>query len=460
MTMHIRDEAWWLEMLREVGRTSAVVAALAASACGTAHTSRNPDGGSDGSTGSMVCGEAGAWDPFEGFEPANGADYVAVVTWALIPGGPAEPMPTIRGEWGMRGCPSAPDPDACRSQLDALLVSTDPMRLGTRVVYTDATGLHEVDASDPVALREVLGEVRSEQQALLRAWIQGFSVSCEWTEVRPEAGGFEVVVSLVVGGGCGEDQISYRVTLFVATDGTVTERGREEIDRIRVDACPGRFPQELLDEEGARRMESAEDSLGAWFAEIARLESAAVGAFEELARELAHHGAPPWLVAWARRSAREEVRHAEMTGSLARRFGQEPKRARVGAAPVRSLERLALDNALEGLVRETYGAAVAHHQAFAAGDEAVRAVMQVVAEDESRHAAFSWALHAWLMERLPEPARARVRRALRRAVDRFEAAAARPIDPRLQREAGMPGPKTAQAILETLRREVWQRAVH
>ncbi len=457
-----RSTTWWLEALRRIGRSSAVVAALSSGACGSAHAPMVTDGGSDGGlsdAGSMLCDESGQWDPFEGFSPANGADYVAVVTWGLVPGGPPDPFPTILGEWGDRGCPSAPNPTACGQELQDLLTSMDPSRLGTWVIYTDAMGVHEADATDPDAVREVLGDVRTEQQALFRAWMTGYTVDCTWSEVRSVPGGFEVVVRLVEGERCGGDEFHYRVTLLVAPDGTLTEQSRERIAAYRDDGCAiGRFPQELLDGEGSGRLDATSDPLGAWFGEVARLESAAVGAFEELARELVHHGAPESLVEWARRSAREEVHHATLTASLARRFGGEPAPAHLGAMRIRSLEELALDNALEGLVRETYGAAVAHHQAQRAADESVRAVMEVVAEDESRHAAFSWALHGWLMERLEEPSRRRVRQALRRAVERFEASAARPIHPRLQREAGMPGPAAARRILSALRREAWSMA--
>ena len=237
----------------------------------------------------------------------------------------------------------------------------------------------------------------------------------------------------------------------VEPDGTITEL----TDLSEFGCTLARFPQHLLpvapEELAARRG----DPLGVWFAENARLEASAVTAFEELAEELRHHGAPEELVAWAERSAEEEVAHARLVGQLAHRYGVEPLPARSAAGQVRSLEAIALDNAVEGLVRATYGAAVAHHQAAAAEDPAVRQVMEVVAEDESRHAAFSWALHAWLLERLEPAARARVERAVDEAVARFEQAAGRPLDARLQRLAGLPGPEANRRILAELRARVW-----
>ncbi len=85
----------------------------------------------------------------------------------------------------------------------------------------------------------------------------------------------------------------------------------------------------------------------------------------------------PTLVRAARRSAREEIRHARSAGRLARRFGAVPVRARYGASClVRSLEDVALENAIEGCVRETYGAAVAWWQAERSHDPQIAREMR------------------------------------------------------------------------------------
>ena len=96
--------------------------------------------------------------------------------------------------------------------------------------------------------------------------------------------------------------------------------------------------------------------MGSHFARAACLEAAAVDAFRWLRDELVAQ-APKRLVRAASRAIRDEMRHVRVTSALARRFGEE---AITPPAPpprvVRPLLRLALDNAVEGCVRETYSA--------------------------------------------------------------------------------------------------------
>ena len=434
----------WRRILREVGRTSAAVALVASTACGSSHGPSGMDAGTDGRVEAgpeeMDCRDVAPWDPFADFVPEPGVDYVAVGQVG------AEATTEVLGRWGTP-CTGAAERTACEEQVRAREASGS-LDDGRRwVLWTDAMGVHVADAADPVALQPVLGTVDSEQEALFRLWIAGYRVDCRATVVAVD-GGYEATLKELGCGTIDEEPGWLDVQYRVERDGTITE--------LTLVACgAGRFPQHLLpvapEELAARRG----DPLGVWFAATARVEAAAVTAFEELAEELRHHGAPEELVVWAERSAEEEVEHARLVGRLARRYGVEPLPARSAAGQVRSLEAIALDNAVEGLVRETYGAAVAHHQAAAAEDPAVRQVMEVVAEDESRHAAFSWALHAWLLERLDPAARARVERAVDEAVARFEQAAGRPVDARLQRLAGLPGPEASQRILAELRARVW-----
>jgi len=60
----------------------------------------------------------------------------------------------------------------------------------------------------------------------------------------------------------------------------------------------------------------------------------------------------------------------------------------------RELEAIARENAVEGLVREAYGARVA--------------LDPIIAADEERHAALAADVHAWVRPRLPYAARLRV----------------------------------------------------
>lgn len=170
--------------------------------------------------------------------------------------------------------------------------------------------------------------------------------------------------------------------------------------------CPvdGRRPSGLA----TPRALSARDAAGAWLAQAAWLEAASVHAFLHLAAELTAHGAPRPLVKLALAAARDEVRHTAMMTQLARRYGAEPPPAEVTLPGARSLEALAIENAAEGCVRETWGAVIALWQAHTAPDPVVRATFAQIAKDELRHAALAWAVDAWLQPLLDDAARARV----------------------------------------------------
>ena len=175
--------------------------------------------------------------------------------------------------------------------------------------------------------------------------------------------------------------------------------------------CSGRRPKGLCVSEPARGA-----ALGQHFAEMARLERASVDAFRHLRRELVAHRAPWRLVRAAERAARDEVRHARATGSLARRHGSTPVAPTVLCTPVRDLETIAIENAVEGCVRETFGALVATWQARSAADTLVRATMKRIARDETRHSALALQVNGWLKGRLNPAARARVDEARRQAL--------------------------------------------
>jgi hypothetical protein len=225
---------------------------------------------------------------------------------------------------------------------------------------------------------------------------------------------------------------------------------------IQCGLCPGvgRRPAGLV----SRKPRAACGALGRHFAESAYLEAASVLAFERLERELEGHGAPHALRRAARRSARDEVRHARVMSSLARRFGGAAPSPRVRRSGVRTLERVARENAVEGCVRETFGALIASWQAAHAGDPVVQAHMRRIAVDETRHAALSWAVDEWAQTRLSPAARSRVARARLTAVARLreEWLAAPPES--LQRTAGLPGAADAQQMLAALERDLWAQS--
>jgi hypothetical protein len=164
------------------------------------------------------------------------------------------------------------------------------------------------------------------------------------------------------------------------------------------------------------RLPASGPGAGGHFATLAHLEAASVHAFHTLARELRAHRAPRSLVQAATRAAGDEVRHARAMGALARRFGASgmPAPAARITSP-RPLVDLAVENAREGAVRETYGAALALWQSSQAHDPRVRASFRAIAADEIRHAALAFRVNTWARARLPASERRRVDRAFSRA---------------------------------------------
>jgi hypothetical protein len=197
--------------------------------------------------------------------------------------------------------------------------------------------------------------------------------------------------------------------------------------------------------------------VGHYLAAMAHLEAASVHAFRTLARQLGRLGAPARLVARAVAAARDEVRHTRLARALARRHGATPPPVALTSAPplVPSLETLAADNAVEGCVRETFGALLAAWQARTAGDAEIRAAMTRIADDEAAHAELAWDLDAWLMPRVDAPARARVRAARAQAIAALEHELAAPPPSLLIDRAGLPDVARAQQLFRHARAHLW-----
>ena len=212
--------------------------------------------------------------------------------------------------------------------------------------------------------------------------------------------------------------------------------------------CEGRRP-EGLGSDGALAV--GVPALGALFAKMAHLEAASVPAFERLADELAAHGAPERLVRAARRSAGEEVRHARVMEALAVQHGASMPDVTVAPFQSRSLEALAIENAVEGCVRETFGALLVQWQARCAQDATVRESLGTIAPDELRHAELSWAIDAWALGRLSVDARARVEAARREAWLALERdAEASHLPGAVARQSGLPSPEVARRLAREL----------
>jgi hypothetical protein len=184
---------------------------------------------------------------------------------------------------------------------------------------------------------------------------------------------------------------------------------------------------------------------GGLLAAAAYLEAASVTAFERLAQALQVHGAPGSLARQARAAASDERRHAAQMARLAARFGARPAELHVEEVGEPSLFELAIDNARQGCVRESYGALLALHQARHAVDPELRATMAAIAADEAGHAALSWRVHRWARSGLDLPERAAVDAALVAASEELERQA--PTGPSW---LGLPSPRAARALAREL----------
>jgi hypothetical protein len=205
--------------------------------------------------------------------------------------------------------------------------------------------------------------------------------------------------------------------------------------------------------EGVLEAEARAGSLGEYFATCANLEAVSVLAFIRLRREATAHGAPPELLDLIDRARCDEERHLEVMTRLARRVGHEPELpCAADAGHVRSPEEIARENAVEGCIRETWGATLALFRASRARDAEMRAAFAEIAEDEARHAELAWAIDAWIRPRLDDGARAEIDRAARGAVGELGSG---DFDCTALADTGMPTAAERAALLKHLDREIY-----
>ncbi len=216
--------------------------------------------------------------------------------------------------------------------------------------------------------------------------------------------------------------------------------------------CAGRALDGVSVVESPADVLRERDSFARYLAECARLEAIAVVAFEHLADELARLNAPVDLIERAKVAAVDERRHTDAMRSLAAARNAPELAFSFEPPSDRSLFALALENRVEGCVRETFGAALAAYQAEHAEDQGLRAALPAIAVEELSHAQWSWDLDDWLQTQLTTAQRAALDRAQVEAIDALRAET---TDPTLIARAGMPGPAAAHAMVAQLRASLW-----
>lgn len=318
----------------------------------------------------------------------------------------------------------------------------------------DAQGKRWMTAAQVIA---AIAPIDTPEKASLAAWVSGNDLG--WSDgnrgyggledsmVRAVAGGYEVMAgSSKSESDCGgskarETVTNFRATVFVSTSGAVSVREVRKSHSYDVsDPCHphGRRPADFVAVPG-------DGSVPGLLRRLMHDEAESVRAFERIARELRFHGAPHELIAAAVQAADDERDHAARCAAL---LG-EPAVIASDALPVRSLLDLALDNAREGCVGESYAALAAVVQARTAETEALRAHFAAIATDELAHAALAHAIADWIDGELATDARALVTAARTEAARELDNSFAAPASPAM-RALGMPAGDEARRLLAAI----------
>jgi hypothetical protein len=423
-------------------KTTSVIAPLALSGC-------TPD--TTGST-QVDCDE-GSFPSVRGLQPSVIPDVLALRAVRTLGGEPRGAPATLSSAG--TACATATDAGVCQSSYDALApasgfaASCRQLCSDYHLAITRGDEVRAIASLDE--LKAFLAPIDTAQEALLIAFAHGYGFDCTRIDrgaAKATGSGWDVIATS--GSTCGPGTAYVRNYLSVTAEGALTEQRNEVIEYGNPNCAIGRRPPGL---RTSGRSDCA-DALGRFFAEAAHLEAASVPAFERLVDELTALGAPVALVERARLAALEEIDHARTTAALARRFEARVEAPSLSDHPLRTRVALALDNAREGCVRETFGALVANYQALHAGDAELRQALEGIAVDETRHAELSWAMAGWLEAGLSAGERARVRRARRDALAQLERELDAPVDPVLVAEAGLPPPHVAQALLSSIREQL------
>ncbi len=170
-------------------------------------------------------------------------------------------------------------------------------------------------------------------------------------------------------------------------------------------AAPADRPDSALDPALRAR-------IGELWVEDARMEHAAIAAFERATLELMAMAAPPELLGEVQIAAADEVIHAQRCFGLAARFSGQQREPGplttldprvIGLAGDRDPEqvradwvRLALDTFIEGCVGETIATLIARRGMRRCEDPASHATLEKIVDDEGRHAGLAWRTIRWI----------------------------------------------------------------
>ena len=199
----------------------------------------------------------------------------------------------------------------------------------------------------------------------------------------------------------------------VATDGFLSADDRIALEAEVIELCEGRRPEGQGAPAHPRHAGSAMGRLaGPRISRAYRSQpsSVSVPSYPRTAR------LEDRLIDAAARAARDEVPTPSHDDRAGAPLGAEPAELpRDLPEHVRPTEAIAIENAIEGCLRETVGALVANGQAAFAVNPAIRAASRAIARDEAGHAALAFAVNRWVRGELsadggPAPGHAARRR--------------------------------------------------
>jgi hypothetical protein len=339
----------------------------------------------------------GRWRPMSALDSEEPSDFAALRGHASF----GHPVVIERDAAGTP-CARASEPRLCEAEMRRVSVMETEQRSSHILLVQGDTVRALKTLADRV---KWLGAIDTPDEALLLVDQLGLPIGCgqqvrdEGTQVALRDTGYQVITRTP--DRCGNERTAY--TVDVERDGTVNIVLQESIP---TSGCAiGRRPPNLLARAFLRERANP---LARYFARVARLEAASVDAFEQLAEELRVLGAPRVLRDAARRAAEDEVRHARDTATLAEHFGARAEKPKLARRRLRSRAEVALDNALEGCVHETYSAYIATAQARLARGPLLSVPLERIARDETAHAALAWQIASWIEPTLDPRVRARV----------------------------------------------------
>lgn len=348
-------------------------------------------------------------------------------------------------------CKTASDVAACTSKFQAI---QRPVELTCGVPYPCTARYLATTRGDEVATylagRDDLGALAApietiDEAAMVVGWMG--DLTCSNGSYRTTADGFDIAYTYSTDFCTTGKAESHDVLVHIRRDGVVTVLS-DDVAPTPMDARAGLGCATARRAAGVvyAQPESLSDS-GDWLAWAAHLEAASVASFARLARELAAHGAPMDLVTRARGAALQERRHAQRLRAAARSLGKVVRRApRLARTDARSLESIALENAVEGAARETWGAVVVAHQAATASTAQLREAFRTIARDEAEHAELASDVARWLDARLPAAARDRITEARRAAIALLGRQITVPIPEAVGVPLGLPAPAVAARL--------------